>query len=167
MLISLVLVCSPLIENYFNIDGLANLLNLSSLVILINAFSVIPKVVLTVNLNFRGIAESSLIAVLSSGILSIILAVNNFGASTLVFQLMIYNLINLILIIAKSKWLPRKCFDMQSVKELCNFSIKLFASGLLDALYQNIYLVLIGKLMSVHDVGIFLHKQRNFLIFQH
>ncbi|MCV5307761.1 oligosaccharide flippase family protein, partial [Escherichia coli] len=49
----------------------------------------------------------------------------------------------------------KKCFDMQSVKELCNFSIKLFASGLLDALYQNIYLVLIGKLMSVHDVGIF------------
>ncbi|EMX2837754.1 lipopolysaccharide biosynthesis protein [Escherichia coli] len=160
LLISLVLVCSPLIENYFNIDGLANLLNLSSLVILINAFSVIPKVVLTVNLNFRGIAESSLIAVLSSGILSIILAVNNFGASTLVFQLMIYNLINLILIIAKSKWLPRKCFDMQSVKELCNFSIKLFASGLLDALYQNIYLVLIGKLMSVHDVGIFAQAKK-------
>ncbi|HDD9223718.1 TPA: oligosaccharide flippase family protein, partial [Escherichia coli] len=113
-----------------------------------------------VNLNFRGIAESSLIAVLSSGILSIILAVNNFGASTLVFQLMIYNLINLILIIAKSKWLPRKCFDMQSVKELCNFSIKLFASGLLDALYQNIYLVLIGKLMSVHDVGIFAQAKK-------
>ncbi len=44
-------------------------------------------------------------------------------------------------------------FNISSVKELFSFGSKLLASGLIDTIYQNVYLLIIGKYFSTQELG--------------
>lgn len=158
--ISLIYVFSPYVESYLGVDGVSYLARIASIVVMINALAVVPKVILTINLDFKSQANASILAVTCSGFISVYFAVKGYGALALVIQFISFNLINAVMLTFKSKWLPNLAFDFLAVKELSNFSLKLLFSGLIDALYQNLYVVFIGSMMSVQDVGIFSQGKR-------
>ncbi|EKY3903192.1 TPA: lipopolysaccharide biosynthesis protein [Enterobacter hormaechei] len=158
--IAIIFIFSPFAELYFNVLGLSELARVASIVVLINAIAVVPKVILTTNLDFKSQASASLIAVLLSGVVSVTMAIHGYGAMALVAQIVSYNLVNTALLLFKSRWRPYLIFDSKAIRELSNFSLKLLFSGLIDALYQNLYVVFIGRFMSVYDVGIFTQGKR-------
>lgn len=146
---------APYISDFYQEPQLTSLTRFIAFVIIINAFSVIPKVKLSVDLNFKTQAKCSLVSLLVSGSLALYLALNGYGVWALVAQQITLALVNVLMLSHIDPWWPKHRFSIDSFKELFGFGSKLLLSGLLDTIYTNIYGLIIGKYFSSAQLGIF------------
>ena len=58
-----------------------------------------------------------------------------------------------------SPWRPALIFSFNSLREMFGFGSRLLFSGLLNQIFDNIYLVVIGRLFSAADLGLFYTRQ--------
>lgn len=144
---------APLISDFFNEDKLINVLRVVMLIVVINAFSIIQRVMLIRRLDFKTQTKISVISVFTSGFIAIILAYIGFGVWALVAQQLIMKLVEMILLILSNHWVPKLTFSTESMKKHFNFGYKLLISGLIDKIFKNIYFVIIGKLFIVTELG--------------
>lgn len=121
--------------------------------IIVSAFSIVQRARLSIQLDFKTQAKTSLIAVCSSGLIGVYLAYNAWGVWTLVLQTLLNNLINTILLWIFTKWTPKRMFSCTSFKQLFSFGSKLMLSGFLHVIYVNLYSLVIGRKYSATDVG--------------
>lgn len=152
---SFLFLLAPYIADFYQQPTLTQLLRVLSLVIIINSFGIIQRTQLTCNMDFKTQAKCSLISVFFSSITALILAYHEYGPWALVGQSLTFSFINTILLNIYSKWLPNLIFSRTSFNYLFNFGSKLLASSLLDTIYNNIYQIIIGKVYSAKQVGIF------------
>ena len=151
-----VLYCiAPFIAEFYQQSELTLLTRVIALVIIINTFAIIPKVKLSVNLNFKTQAKCSLFSLMVSGSLALWLAFNGYGVWTLVVQQLTISLINVLMLNLLIPWWPKGKFSNESFKELFGFGSKLLLSGLLDTVYKNIYGLIIGKQFNITQLGLF------------
>jgi len=54
---------------------------------------------------------------------------------------------------SNGRWKPVLTFSRDSLKSLFSFGSKLLLSGLIDTIYRNVYLLIIGKFFSAADLG--------------
>ncbi|EMU9122493.1 lipopolysaccharide biosynthesis protein [Providencia stuartii] len=146
---------APLISAFYSQPDLANLIKILSLVIIFNSLSIVQKINLSRTLNFKIQAISSFSSILISSVISLTLAFNGFGVWSLVFQQVCYSLLNTILLNTLSSWIPKKLPSKHSFIYLISFGYKLVLTNLLDAIFNNIYPVLIGKFYPLHQVGFY------------
>ncbi|MEQ4627254.1 lipopolysaccharide biosynthesis protein [Providencia manganoxydans] len=146
---------APLISAFYSQPDLANLVKILSLVIIFNSLSIVQKINLSRNLNFKIQAISSFFSILISSAISLTLAFNGFGVWSLVFQQVFYSLLNTILLNILSSWTPKQPPSKSSFLYLISFGYKLVLTNLLDAIFNNIYPVLIGKFYPLHQVGFY------------
>jgi len=146
---------APLIANFFNTPVLSVLTRVLSLNILFNSLSLVQQTRLTINLEFRTQAIVSLICVIISGSVGILMAYHGFGVWALVIQNITSGIVRTALYFFINKWIPKWIFSVSSFKQLFGFSSKLLGAGLLGAIFNNIYSLLIGKLFSAKDVGFY------------
>ena len=62
---------------------------------------------------------------------------------------------NLLLLILFPWWRRSLVFSKKSLKSLFSFGSKLLASGLLNAVFNNLYYVVIGKFFSTKELGLY------------
>jgi teichuronic acid exporter len=146
---------APHIAQFYQQPELTLLTRLVALTIIINTFSSIPRVKLTVNLNFKIQAQCNLVALTISGILALILAYSGYGVWALVIQQLASALVSVLIFNLFTPWWPKKGFSKKSFNELFNFGSKLLLSGILDTIYTNIYGLIIGKQFSSVQLGLF------------
>lgn len=146
---------SPFIAEFYNNVMLIDLMRVLSLSILFSSLFSIPMTLFTIELNFKSIARSNLIAVVISGIVSIIMAFNGFGVWALVIQTVIKSILTLILIWAQIKWKPNFVFSQESFKLLFSYGSKLLLSSILNTSVNNFSNLIIAKLSSTKDLGFF------------
>jgi len=144
---------APFISNYFKMPQLSILSKVLFLVIPINAFSIIQTTILNKNLNFKIIAKYTILASSISGVIGIAIAYYGGGVWALVYQTLVYSLLFNFFLCIKTKWSPSFIFHTQSIKEIFPFSSKLFASSLLNAIFNNVYTFIIAKLYSQVQLG--------------
>lgn len=68
--------------------------------------------------------------------------------------------VNVLLLWVLSKWRPKLIYSWKSFRELFNFGSKLAISGIIDTLYTNIYLIVIGKVFKASDLGYYTRAQQ-------
>lgn len=146
---------SPLIAKFYEQEALKDITVFIALNFIILAFSIIQRAQLTINLDFKKQAIASFISVIISGALAVYMAYNGYGVWTLVFQSIINNLINTILLWIIVKWKPQIAFSITSFKTLFGFGSKILAGGLINTIYTNLYSLIIGKVYSTTDLGFF------------
>ncbi|MDU3075543.1 MAG: lipopolysaccharide biosynthesis protein, partial [Mixta calida] len=152
----LMLVCiAHPVAKFYNDSKVSYMLMTLGLSLIFNSLSIVQKARLTKTLDFKAQAKASICSVFLSGILSIILAFNNYGAWALVYQYVLMSFLNTSMLYFFSPWLPKGNFAKDSFKQLFGFSYKLLISGLIDSCYKNIYPVIIGKYFSSAQVGFF------------
>ena len=78
--------CSPLIAKFYQQPELENVVKVSTIVFVLNAFAIVQRAQLTKKMDFRSQSVATIISVLFSGLLGIFLAYNNFGVWALVIQ---------------------------------------------------------------------------------
>jgi O-antigen/teichoic acid export membrane protein len=145
--------CAPAIAAFYKEPILTNIVRVTSLTLLLNAFLIIPNIHFTRNINFKITTKISYIVSLSSGAIGIGMAFGGCGVWSLVFQGLIAAALKTFLYWFYCRWKPVFMFSKQSFKELFGFGSKLLASSLLDTVYNNIYQIVIGKCYSAADLG--------------
>jgi teichuronic acid exporter len=151
---------APWIAAFYNQPILTPITRVLSLIIVINSFGLIQDTILRKEIDFRTQTKVSLIANVLSGTIGVILAVAGFGVWSLVAQQVGVNLFRTIGLWVFNPWRPEMIFSLKSLREMFKFGSRLLASGLLDRIFTNIYLVIIGKLFSAADLG-FYTRARN------
>jgi teichuronic acid exporter len=150
---------APYIATYFKQSQLISIIRILSIVIVIDAFSLIQRTILIKQIDFKFQSKISIVSSLISGFISILMAFNGFGVWSLVWQRIISRLVSLFFLWSSNRWFPNGKFSFTSFKELFGFGSKLLLSGLIDTLYNNIYFILIGKYFSLETLGFFSKSQ--------
>lgn len=141
------------IAAFFKEKSLELILKFSGLIIIINSFSIVHFVILTINLNFRIISIIKVIASILSAFVAIYLAFNDYGVWSLVVLSILRPLVSCILFWFLNKWRPSIVFSFDSFKELFDFGYKMMISKLINSIYLNLYYILIGKFFSPTSLG--------------
>lgn len=154
-LMLLLLVSSDFIASFFEQPILSSTLSVMSLVLLINAFSLLPKTILIRNLDFKSQAIFSLVSSLLSGIIGITMAYCGFGVWSLVGQQLSRQTFLMCGYWIAGKWRPRWMFSRTCFIDLFGFGSKLLVANLINSIFKDSFLTVIGKIYSPRDLGFY------------
>jgi len=146
---------APWIAAFYNQPILTPLTRALSLTIVINSFGLIQNTVLVKQINFKTLTKANLLASVMSGVIGITMAVYGFGVWSLAVQQISSSAFGTALLWVFNTWRPALVFSLKSLRAMFGFGSRLLASGLLDQIFSNIYLLVIGKLFSAADLGFF------------
>jgi O-antigen/teichoic acid export membrane protein len=149
------LLFSPLIAGFYGAPLLGKLLPWMALVFVINAFRTVQQAKLNIAMDFRRQAWISMIAISVSGGAGLWMAYGGFGVWTLVWQPLLQNFLNVLLLWISAGWMPSLIFSKNSFRELFGFGSKLLASRTLHALYSHGSFLLVGKFFSSAATGLY------------
>lgn len=144
---------APSIASFYDQPELTDIGRVLGLIILINAVCITQRTQLTKKIDFRKQMKINLVSALVSGTVAIIMALRGFGVWSLVWRSVIRSAMQAILLWSTNRWLPSLAFSRESFRSLFSFGSKLLLTGLIDTVYNNIYLLIIGKFFSAPQLG--------------
>lgn len=144
---------APYIALFYNIDQLTNITRVYALVLPICALGSIQKTQLIINVDFKHQAITVFFGTLVGSIIGIVLAYNEFGVWALIYSTIISNTIMTLLFWHFNSWRPKIIFSLTSLRSMFLFGSRLLLSGLVNSIYNNIYLLIIGKKYSSQVLG--------------
>ncbi|WP_395803301.1 lipopolysaccharide biosynthesis protein [Daejeonella sp.] len=150
---ALVYFLAPFISAFYKQEILTSVLRLYSIVFIINAFYEIQNARLVKVMDFKTQALIQIPSVLTSGLIGILLAINGFGVWSLVWMNISQSFLITLFHWVFSKWRPSLIFDSACFKRHFHFGYKMTLSGLLEIIYKNIYVLIIGKNYSAAQLG--------------
>ena len=151
----LLYISAPAIAHFYNTDILCQLLRIYGLVLMVNSFSIIQNARLRKQLNFKALTVSSIIAGVVSAIVGIYLAYKDYGVWALVWMNIADAVVRTTLLWIQCKWLPKFVFSMNSLKTLFGFGGYLLANSLLFTLRRNVLSMILGKLYTARELGMY------------
>ncbi len=151
---------APFIADFYNTPKLTLLTKVISLNIIINSFALVQRAKLTIELDFKTQTKASFTSIFVAGCIGILMAYKGYGVWALVIQVLIRNGLNTIILWLVSKWLPQFVFSKDSFIKLFYFGSRLLAARLIDTAFDNIYLIVIGKLFSARNLGYYTRAQQ-------
>jgi O-antigen/teichoic acid export membrane protein len=149
----LLFISAPAIASFYKEPRLILLTRIVGIVVLINSFQFVQVVELTRRLDFKTQFKVTVPAGVISGLVAVIMATKGFGVWSLVAQMLISPLLITASLWGINKWRPSLVFSIESFSELFIFGSKLFLSGVLDIVFRNAYVIVIGKFFAATVVG--------------
>lgn len=144
---------APFIAEFYDQAILIKLVRALSLIFVINAFSIVQEARLTKEIKFKTLMIVHIPSTLLAGAFSVLMAFKGFGVWSLVAYQGINRLAYAIQIWLYAKWKPRLVFQWIRIKSLFSFGSKLLLAKIIGVIYNNIFLVVIGKFYPVKSVG--------------
>ncbi len=151
---------APWIAGFYNQPLLVPLTYILSLNMIINAFGLVQTTLLTKHIDFKTQLKVSVMATVISGTIGVTMAFNGFGVWSLVVQSLGNNLFRTIFLWFFNTWRPSLVFSINSLRGMFTFGSKLLCSGLIATIFDNIYLIVIGKIFSAADLGFYSRAKR-------
>jgi len=151
---------APFIADFYDTPELTSLTKVIGINVFITSLAVVQVAKLTIKLDFKTQAKASFISVFIGGCVGITMAYKGYGVWALVVQSLLRNGLNTLFLWFLSKWMPKAVFSKSSFKELFSFGSKLLGAGLLNTIFQNIYLLVIGKLFNARELGFYTRAQQ-------
>ncbi|MGX1639418.1 lipopolysaccharide biosynthesis protein [Sphingobacterium sp. NPDC055431] len=151
----LLVVVSPYIAIFYNMPILVNIIKVYCLSFIISAFSIVQVTQLTKKMMFKEQMLMQLPSLIVAGVVSILMAYNGWDVWSIVVYNLLQNFLMTLQYWIKSKWRPKRVFNLQKLKYHFNFGYKLTLAGLLNAIFDNIYGVVIGKFFSPQILGFY------------
>lgn len=155
VLYGLVYISAPLFASFFELPELTNLTRILGVNIIISSFIVVQRAKLMIIVDFKTQAKASLLAVIISGIISVYAAYKGLGVMAIIIQQLVNNSINTIFLWIYTKWQPKLQFSYKRFKTLFNYAYKLILARFVNAVFQEIYSLAIGKVYAPAQLGYF------------
>ena len=146
---------APFIANFFNEPQITTIARVLFLVVLFNSLYLIPVAMMQRNLDFKGSAKINIFSILCSGTISVILAFSGFQIWALVFQQILFHFFRLLSSQYYIKWKPKFMFSFQVIREMGTFSLHLLGTNILNAIFNQIYIIILGKYYSKYETGLY------------
>jgi len=160
--VTALLLCAaaPWIASYFKQPVLQYLTYAMAFNLFVGAFGSIHATLLNKELNFRTTAKVGAVSSIVAGTAAIYMAIQGYGVWSLAANSVASAIVTVLLLWLWHPWRPARSFSFASLRSFFRFGGYEMAAGLLDVLSTNLYLILIGKLYSVRDVGFYDRAQR-------
>lgn len=153
-------IAAPTIASFYNEITLVNLTRILAIIIFINAIPIVPRTILTKNVDFKSLSYVSFISTIISGVIGIVLAYQGYGVWALVSQQLSNGLLQCFVLFFITKWMPKAKFCRHSFKGLFGFGSKILASSIISSIYKNLYTIVIGKCCTTKDLGYFTRAEQ-------
>lgn len=158
---------APLISSFYSQPELTALLRVMGLVVFINAANIVQVVVLSRKMDFRSQMKANTFGAILSGLIASIAAWQGMGVWSLVLQILSAAFLTTLLFWVQSDWRPALLFSFESFGRLFRFGKNLLAEGVLEIIFQNSYVLVIGRFFSAEVTGLyFLAKKINGFVSQ-
>ncbi len=158
---------APYIAAFYSQPELTPLIQVMGLVVFINAAKVVQTAILSRKMDFKTQMKASTLSVVISGCLAVAAAWSGWGVWSLVVQMLSSALVSASFIWFVSEWRPALQFRVESFVRLFHFGKNLLAEGLLQILFENSYVLVIGRFFSAEATGLyFLAKKLSNLVSQ-
>lgn len=155
-LLYFILYCSaPYIADFFKQHVLCLLIRVASLAIIFNSLYLVPFSIVSKALDYKKMAKINMSATLISGVFGIILAYRGYGVWSLAYQQVSYHFFRMIGFLLLTRWVPEFIFSIPIFKELWIFSVHILGSSLLSTVFNNIYIIVLGKFYPIQEVGLY------------
>ena len=152
---ALLYAAAPLIANFYHQPILISLTRLMALDVVISSFGIVQTMLLTKEIDFKTQLKVSVIATVISGGVAVVMAMQGFGVLSLAAQVLIGDALRVILLWVFHGWRPTAVFSLASLRELLPYGSRLFASGLLNSIFTEIYSLIIGRIYAPAALGLF------------
>lgn len=159
LIYTLIFFTAPLIAAFYEQSILTPIIRLYCITFIISAFSAVQQARLTQKMDFKTQTIIGIPSAILSGIIGISMAYKGFGVWSLVWSGISGAFFSALQLWIYSKWRPSWVFNFTKFKEHFNFGYKLTLSGLLDKIFSNIYLIVIGKYFTAAQVGFYTRAQ--------
>lgn len=150
--ISLYLI-APSISAFYKIPLLCNILRVQSIVLVMNAFSIVQRNLLKKQIAFKKNALINLIAIIISTSAAILAAYYGFGVWSLVIKSLSAAALLCALYWNCCSWRPVKIFSFKAFKNLFRFGGFMFLDTIINTLYCNLISLILGKKFSASILG--------------
>ncbi len=151
----LVYLSAPLISAFYNQPILTDIVRLYCLSFIFSAFAAVQMARLTKKMDFKTQTLIALPATLIGGVVGISLAYLGYGVWSLVWSSLLTSFLSSLQVWFYTKWKPSLIFSREKFKIHFNFGYKLTLSGLLNRIFDNIFIIIIGKYFSPAQVGFY------------
>ena len=156
------------IADFYSNQALIPLTQTISVLFIISALSSVQAIRLRKHLQYALLTKAGFISSLLSGVVGITSAFNNMGVWALVAQIISQAVFYNIILWKFADWTPAFTFSFNALRQLWGFGFRMFLSNLLDAIYNQIDFLIIGKIFSAATLGYFQRaKQFNALVIQY
>ena len=154
-------ISAPLIAGFYGQPVLIGLTRVAALVVIINAFNIIQMAHVMRDVDFKRKTKVTLFATFLSGVAGIWAAYSGFGVWSLVIQQLGNRILTTLGFWFTSTWRPGLKFSIDSFNKLFSFGLWILASGLIFTIFNNIYILVIGKFFPAAQLG-FYEKAKRF-----
>lgn len=144
---------APFISSFFEQRQLTDLARILGLILFLNAFAIVQRTKLTIAIDFKSIAKSNVIGMITGGLCGVIAAINGYGVWALVIQMLIGSFASSVSLWLLSNWTPSIAFSKKSFKSLFGYGSKLLIAGLYAQALNNVYNICLGKLYPTATLG--------------
>ena len=151
----LVYLLAPSISDFYSRPILTGIIRVYCITFIISAFSAVQLAILTKKMDFK---TQTLVAVPASvlgGITGVVLALMGYGVWSLVWSSIVTAIGGVIQLWIYSGWYPGWEFSITKFKSHFNYGYKLTISELLDRIFNNIFLIVIGRYFAAAQVGLY------------
>lgn len=155
---------APWIATFFTQPVLEYLSYAMALSLFVGAFGSIHTALLNKEMNFKTTAKVGAVSSVAAGAVAIYMASRGYGVWSLVGHTMVSGIVTVLFLWIWHPWRPGWSFSGVSLRSLFRFGGYEMASTLLDAFSTNLYSILIGKMYSVRDVGLFTRARNTQLV---
>lgn len=146
---------APWIASFYRTPVLVPLTRALSLNLIVNSFGIVQSALLSKRIKFKSLMRINLSALVVSGCIGVAAAYRGYGVWSLVAQSVSSTLVRTLLLWLSLSWRPSLLFSFNSLRTMFAFGSKLLFSGLLDQAYNNLLPVVIGKIYSAAELGLY------------
>lgn len=148
-------IAAPHIAIYYNNENLTLSVRVLSLCLFPYAVNSIQRAYISREMLFKQLFISNFWATICSGIVGILLALNDYGHWALIWFTVSQAMVLACVMWYTIKWRPSLLFSYASFRSLFSFGWKIFLSSLFNSLFINIRSLIIGKMYSPATLAYF------------
>ena len=151
---------APWVAHFYEQPVLVELLRVTALVVVFNAAKMVQVAVLVRAMNFKAQMKANTTGVLLSGTAAVAAAYAGFGVWSLALQIVASAVVSTLILWIASTWRPSWSFSIRSFRHHFSFGVNLLAEGLLEVVFQNSYVLVIGRFFSAEMAGLYYFARR-------
>jgi O-antigen/teichoic acid export membrane protein len=152
---AIVYFCAPLIADFYHQPQLESITRCYCLIFITNALSSIHYTRLTKQMLFKKELTITVPSLILSSIVGISMAYLDYGVWSLVVSGLTQSLAVALQMWIRSDWRPVFGFNKEKFKYHFHYGYKLTLSGMLENLFTNAYVIIIGKYFAPAQVGFY------------
>jgi teichuronic acid exporter len=143
----------PAIASIYGHEEIVGGLRVLAISLVFSSISSVQNAKLLRNMKFAITARCNLISTILSGAVAIALAYLGFELWALVLQQLLNSIFISIMMVYSTRWIPRLRIKFDRLRSLFSYSGKLMVANVVDAVYNDLIGLMIGKVYSAEALG--------------